>query len=325
MKKIIIILTLAISVLASCQNQNGKVELNTRIDSLSYIMGASDGERLYQSFKQQKFDSILNLDLYFTGLTDATTEDGKLKYDVKEKLPMVQNFFRDYQANQMEVMQDTTGTVKPIVFDRVLLDSVSYIMGANDGEGMTKGFKNAGLDTIVSFKLYLKGLFTTGKGGESLVPVKENIKMVQDFFAEVQENRLLAEFGDIKKEGEEFLAKNKAREEVTETESGLQYEVLKEGKGAKPAATDKVKVHYHGTLLDGTVFDSSVDRGEPIEFNLSGVIQGWTEGLQLMPIGSKYKFYIPYDLAYGTRPAGTIKPFQMLIFEVELLDITTEK
>ena len=128
-------------------------------------------------------------------------------------------------------------------------------------------------------------------------------------------------YGETKAQGEEFLAANKLREGVITTESGLQYEVIKEGKGPKPTADSKVKVHYHGTLIDGTVFDSSVDRGEPIEFNLNQVIKGWTEGVQLMPVGSKYKFYIPQDLGYGSRAAGQIPPYSTLIFEVELLGI----
>lgn len=123
-------------------------------------------------------------------------------------------------------------------------------------------------------------------------------------------------------EGEAFLAENAKREGVFVTESGLQYEVITMGEGEKPTAESTVKVHYHGTLIDGTVFDSSVQRGEPIEFPLGGVIKGWTEGLQLMPVGSKFILYIPYQLAYGERGAGElIAPYSALIFEVELLDI----
>ena len=129
-------------------------------------------------------------------------------------------------------------------------------------------------------------------------------------------------YGETKEAGEKFLQENKLREEVTETESGLQYEVLKQGKGPKPTAEQTVKVHYEGTLIDGTVFDSSYQRGEPIEFPLNGVIKGWTEGLQLMSIGSKYKLYIPYELGYGERGAGqSIPPYAALIFTVELLEI----
>ena len=128
-------------------------------------------------------------------------------------------------------------------------------------------------------------------------------------------------YGDTKEQGEKFLEENKLREGVIVTESGLQYEVLKMGKGKKPAATDRVKVHYHGTLINGEVFDSSVDRGEPIVFGLNQVIAGWTEGVQLMPVGSKFKFYIPQNLGYGERAAGSIPPYSTLIFEVELLGI----
>lgn len=124
-------------------------------------------------------------------------------------------------------------------------------------------------------------------------------------------------------EGKAFLEKNKLRKEVKTTASGLQYEVLKTGTGTvSPLATDKVKVHYHGTLINGEVFDSSVDRGQPATFGLNQVIKGWTEGVQLMHVGDKFKFFLPYDLAYGDRGAGAkIKPFSALVFEVELLEI----
>lgn len=128
-------------------------------------------------------------------------------------------------------------------------------------------------------------------------------------------------YGEAIAAGKKFLEENKLKEGVVTTESGLQYEVIKMGKGAKPTATDKVKVHYHGTLTDGTVFDSSVDRGEPITFALNQVIPGWTEGVQLMPVGSKFRFYVPQELGYGARQAGSIPPYSTLIFEVELLGI----
>ncbi len=123
------------------------------------------------------------------------------------------------------------------------------------------------------------------------------------------------------KAGEEYLAENAQREEVATTESGLQYEVLELGDGAKPEAANTVKVHYRGTLLDGTEFDSSYARGEPATFPLNRVISGWTEGLQLMPVGSKFKFHIPSDLAYGGRSQGAIGPNSTLVFEVELIEI----
>jgi peptidylprolyl isomerase len=122
--------------------------------------------------------------------------------------------------------------------------------------------------------------------------------------------------------GNDFLSTNKTAEGVTETASGLQYQILHKGEGSeKPKASSRVKVHYHGTLLDGTIFDSSVERGEPISFGLNQVINGWTEGLQLMVVGDKFKFFIPSQLGYGNRAAGKITPGSLLIFEVELLDI----
>lgn len=122
--------------------------------------------------------------------------------------------------------------------------------------------------------------------------------------------------------GEAFLAENAKKPGVTVTASGLQYEVITQGSGPIPTATSKVKTHYHGTLIDGTVFDSSVNRGQPIDFPVNGVIAGWTEALQLMPVGSKWRLYIPHNLAYGERGAGgSIAPFSALIFDVELIDI----
>src|SRR5690606_23268487 len=134
---------------------------------------------------------------------------------------------------------------------------------------------------------------------------------------------LEAQFGDVKAAGESFLAENKSKEGVKTTASGLQYIVEKEGTGAKPTATSIVKVHYTGTTIDGTVFDSSVERGEPYQLGVNQFVTGFSEGLQLMSVGSKYKFFIPQDLAYGANPrqGGPIQPFSALIFEVELLEI----
>ena len=137
----------------------------------------------------------------------------------------------------------------------------------------------------------------------------------------IQNTMNYIKYGNVKEDGEKFLTENALKEGVKVTESGLQYEVLKMGRGKKPSATDKVKVHYHGTLIDGTVFDSSVERGEPTSFGLNQVIKGWTEGLQLMPVGSKFRFYIPQELGYGAQQAGSIPPYSTLIFEVELLGI----
>ena len=152
-----------------------------------------------------------------------------------------------------------------------------------------------------------------------------SVDHINEAFREIQ-GRLEAEQAAKTKElaaaGEAYLAENARRDGVTVTDTGLQYEVLVQGTGAVPTATDTVRTHYHGTLIDGTVFDSSVQRGEPAEFPVGGVISGWTEALQLMPVGSKWRLHLPYQLAYGERGAGgAIGPYSALVFEVELLDI----
>jgi len=190
----------------------------------------------------------------------------------------------------------------------------SYALGATVGES----YHNAGVEII--FEFFKEGFLDAFKGKN-----KFSEEEIQACFEDIQ-GKLMAKQSvgsETEKEaGRQFLAENKKRAGVQETASGLQYEVIVMGSGAKPTATDQVKVHYHGTTIDGQVFDSSVQRGEPIVFGLNQVIAGWTEGVQLMPIGSKFKFYIPSDLAYGDRGAGgMIKPGAMLIFEVELLDI----
>jgi len=190
----------------------------------------------------------------------------------------------------------------------------SYALGANVGESL----KTSGIDVI--FEFFKEGFFDASKGENKL-----SQEEMQACFNDIQmrmQAKQNQEAEAEKERGQQFLLENKKRKEVKETASGLQYEVIVMGDGAKPSATDKVKVHYHGTTVDGVVFDSSVQRGEPIEFMLNQVISGWTEGLQLMPIGSKFKFYIPSHLAYGDRGSGgVIKPGSALIFEVELLGI----
>lgn len=147
---------------------------------------------------------------------------------------------------------------------------------------------------------------------------------VMTYMQKRQAEKMKAMYSQNIDAGEKFLAENKAREGVQETASGLQYEVITMGSGEKPAETDIVKVHYTGSLSDGTKFDSSVDRGEPAEFGVNQVMLGWQEGIQLMPVGSKFKFYIPYELGYGENGTGPIPPYSTLVFEVELIEIVKQ-
>jgi FKBP-type peptidyl-prolyl cis-trans isomerase FklB len=151
--------------------------------------------------------------------------------------------------------------------------------------------------------------------------IQGEIEKAQKKQAEKQEAQLKEQYKDSIAAGEKYLAENSKRPGVVTLPSGLQYEILRAGNGQIPTDTDRVKVNYHGTLINGTVFDSSVQRGEPAVFGVTQVIPGWTEALKLMPVGSKWRIYVPYDLAYGSQDRGTIKPFSTLIFEVELLGI----
>ena len=192
-------------------------------------------------------------------------------------------------------------------------DEVSYALGLSIGQN----FKASGIKAITS-EDFIAGLQDALAEREPKLTNKRAREVINQLFMRLQqeESELNAAAG---KEYQEIM---RHKSGVVTLPSGLQYEIIKEGKGAKPKATDKVRVHYHGTLINGVVFDSSVERGEPAEFPLNAVIPGWTEILQLMPVGSKWRVVIPSELAYGSRGAGdVIRPNMTLIFEIELLDI----
>ena len=193
------------------------------------------------------------------------------------------------------------------------VEKASYAIGMQIGDNLSQ----QGLDTLLKSEFIIAGIREQFAKNPQMSSEEANM-ILNNFFMELQK----AQFGEKVAEGERFLAENAKRPGVTTTASGLQYQVLTEGFGPKPTAANTVKTHYHGTLLNGTVFDSSVERGEPISFPLNGVIRGWTEALQLMPVGSKWRLFLPYHLAYGERGTGQhIQPYETLIFEVELLGI----
>ena len=193
------------------------------------------------------------------------------------------------------------------------MDKISYAIGLSMGQNLM----GSGV-TSLEYADLAAGIKDVLEKNQPQISYQEAQQVLGKFFSELEQKVA----GEAKAAGEAFLAENAKREGVKVTESGLQYEVLETTIGQKPKATDKVRVHYEGTLIDGTVFDSSYKRGESITFGLNQVIKGWTEGLQLMSIGSKYKLYLPYQLAYGERGAGAnIPPYAALIFTVELLGI----
>ena len=193
------------------------------------------------------------------------------------------------------------------------IDSVSYSLGVNIGENLKTQFPDINLK---NFELAIKDVLDNQK--EPKISGADAQKVIQNYFQKQQAKASKS----VIEEGKKFLTENSKKDGVITLESGLQYEIIKSGEGAKPTINDQVTTHYHGTLLDGTVFDSSVERGQPATFPVSGVIKGWTEALQLMTVGSKWKLFVPYDLAYGERGAGPkIGPYTTLIFEVELISI----
>ncbi len=193
------------------------------------------------------------------------------------------------------------------------MDKLSYAIGMS----MASNLVNSGLKQI-DVESFVKAFTEVINNTSPSMSPEEANQILQDFFSKRQDEML----SNNLEAGRAFLEENKKKESVITLDSGLQYEILTEGNGAKPKATDSVKCHYHGTLLDGTVFDSSVQRGQPAVFGVNQVIKGWVEALQLMPVGSKWKLYIPSELAYGKQGAGgSIEPNSALIFEVELLGI----
>lgn len=193
------------------------------------------------------------------------------------------------------------------------MDKISYALGLSIGNN----FQNSGINSL-QVEDFVKGLNDVLSGAQPAISYDEAKQVINEFFMNLQKQKLELN----KKAGEEFLSINKGKAGVVTLPSGLQYQVLQNGTGAKPSAADKVRCHYHGTLINGTVFDSSVQRGQPAVFGVSQVIPGWVEALQLMSVGSKWRLFIPSELAYGEQGAGdVIEPNSTLIFDVELLDI----
>lgn len=194
------------------------------------------------------------------------------------------------------------------------INAVSYCIGLSVADSLAQ----QDLDAI-NPQVMAEAIADVFQGNALKYSPDQANQIIQEYL----QNVMTSKFEVYKTEGEQFLAENASKSGITTTASGLQYEVVEEGNGPKPTANDTVKVHYHGTLIDGTVFDSSVSRGLPATFGVHQVIKGWTEALQLMPVGSKYRLYIPQELAYGANPhpGGAIKPYMALIFDVELLAI----
>ena len=275
--------------LASCSSSHGpKANLQTQMDSLSYMIGVNNNNGLMEYAHQR-----LGVDSAYIGDFKRGVVQGAKITDEKQKA---------YMAG-MQIGLQIGGDMIDNIQGQVLRGDTVNTLSKND--------------FIAGFISYLFGEaeVTLDEAGEYLREFTDNKKL--------RENEI--KYGEWKKQNEDFIAENKTKEGIQVTESGLQYRIIKKGTGEIPTENSSVDVNYKGTLIDGTEFDSSYKRNKPSTFKVKAVIKGWAEALQMMPVGSKWELYIPNDLAYGAKQSGKVKPFSALIFEVELVKINPEK
>ena len=335
MKKTILATFSVVAVLAvmmvSCGGASTpKASLKNSVDSVSYAYGVTMADQGLAQFLEQ------------AGVLTSTTN---IEYDYQMRMAAADSTQRLVLQSEMESKIDSINKVngpKLNEFIKGMKDAINLDEESAYAHGLSIGVQfsqqmlpqfNTMLygedsDTKANTDQLLAGLISTLKNDGLAISKVEANELVQSEFEKAQEQEMARQEEGLKEqydtaiaEGDAYLAENAQREEVITLPSGLQYEVLTQGSGAIPTSSDQVRVHYHGTLIDGTVFDSSVERGEPAVFGVTQVISGWTEALQLMPVGSKWRLYVPHDLAYGSADRGEIKPYSNLIFDVELIGI----
>ena len=290
MKKIVLFAAVAAAMgLASCTSQAPKASFKGETDSLSYMLGIANTEGLVFGMERQfGIDSLL-IDDFLKGFLEG----------VNKSQSNNKSYNAGYQIGQQ--------------------------VGSQGFENMDRGIFGNDSTKAINKSNFLAG-FADALQKKAQTSTQAANDYVSTYVKELRSKQLEEQFGENKAAGEKFLAENAKKEGVVTTESGLQYKIIKAGKGEIPTKESTVKVHYKGTLIDGTEFDSSYSRKEPAKFGVTNVIKGWTEALQLMPVGSKWQLYIPQELAYGERQSGShIKPFSALVFEVELLEIEKKK
>ncbi|MDD2474608.1 MAG: FKBP-type peptidyl-prolyl cis-trans isomerase [Dysgonamonadaceae bacterium] len=336
MKKINLLALCAFMVggflLASCgNNSTPKASLKNEVDSISYAYGVSLADQRLMQYLEQ------------LGIVESSSE---IEFEYQRKISEADSTQKESLQKELKTKVDSLNKVnapKLNDFLKGLKEAVnagekksSYIQGLSIGNQITQQMMPQfnslvfAADTTkkVNNDQLVAGLIGALKNQELAISKLDATSYVQNRMEAAQKESQMKTEEDLKsqhkeslEEAEKFLEENAKKDGVVVLPSGLQYEIIKNGSGATPSENDQVKVHYHGTLLDGTVFDSSVERNEPAVFGVTQVIPGWTEALLLMPVGSKWKLYIPYDLAYGADDRGAIKPFSTLIFDVELLGI----
>tara|TARA_B100000809_G_scaffold263627_1_gene317325 strand:+ start:11052 stop:12023 length:972 start_codon:yes stop_codon:yes gene_type:complete len=318
-KSIAVLGLVATVAFTSCNKQKRQDSLATEIDSVSYALGLDMANKIKSNFPNANGTAFIG------GYEDAA-DTTSVKIDIKSIDEILRAFFQKKQQEAAAKAVDSSAA--PV--EKTNINTSANLLGEYDSVSYALGLDMA-LKMKPSFEEINDPLFAQGyrdlDNEKALLEIDGLENILRTFFMERQqkqaEEAANKDFGPIKEEGLKFLEENKGNDGVVVTASGLQYKVIKEGNATHPIASDNVTVHYHGTTPDGTVFDSSVDRGEPASFGLNQVIKGWTEGLQLMGEGAKFTFFIPQELAYGANPrgGGPIKPFMPLVFEVELIKV----
>ncbi|MEA5129089.1 MAG: FKBP-type peptidyl-prolyl cis-trans isomerase [Proteiniphilum sp.] len=324
-------MTMLAVLMVSCGGASTpKTSLKNSVDSVSYAYGVSMAEQGLMQFLEQsgvlQGTSNIEYDYQMRIAAADSTQKGALQKEMAAKIdsvnkinaPRLNEFIRGLkEAMSLEEKSPyANGLSIGVQFSQQMLPQLNTMLyGAESTQKANNDQIMAGLISV------LKNQQLAISSMDANALVQKEIEKAQEAEQARHEEELKVQYADSIAAGNAFLAENAKREGVVTLASGLQYEILREGNGATPTDTDRVKVHYHGTLINGEVFDSSVDRGEPSTFGVTQVIAGWTEALKLMPVGSKWKLYVPYNLAYGAQDRGTIKPFSNLIFEVELLGI----
>ena len=290
MKKLMFVAAMAMSaaIFTGCGNSTPKANLKSDVDTLSYVFGMARTQGLKEYLSQTGVDTTYMAD-FIKGLNEGANSG-----DDKKKAA----YYAGIQIGQQIANQWVSGMNRELFGD----DSTKTISLKNLMAGFVSGINANGIMTVDSAQIVAQAMMSSIKAKE-----------------------LEKTYGSNKEAGEKFLAANKTKEGVKTLESGVQYKVIKEGNGPIPADTSLVKVHYEGKTVEGKVFDSSYERGEPINLRCNQTIKGWTDAMVHMPAGSVWEVYIPQDLAYGEREQGDIKPFSALIFKIELLEVNPKK